>query len=76
LVMSAVNQAMEVIYQSLHNDNDNIDVHITALKKAMLSQQLASVEVDPTRLPQANRQGRKMMQSYFKQRGVLVTFPK
>jgi hypothetical protein len=29
---------------------------------------------DPAKLAQNNRQGRKMMQSYFKKRGVTVTF--
>lgn len=74
--MSALTQAMEAIYQSLHNDNENIDTHIAALKKVLAAEGATSVEVDPTRLVQPNRQGRKMMQSYFKQRGVVVTFPK
>jgi hypothetical protein len=74
--MSATLQAMEAVYVSLHNNNDQIDSHIAALKKAMVSEGVTSVEADPARLPQANRQGRKMMQSYFKQRGVVVTFPK
>lgn len=74
--MSAVTQAMEAIYASLRNDNENIDAHIATLKKSLAAEGATSVEVDPTRLFQANRQGRKMMQSYFKQRGVVVTFPK
>lgn len=65
---------MEEIYHSLHNDNENLDAHIATLKKALAEEGKSSVEVDPTRISQPNRQGRKMMQSYFKKRGVTVTF--
>jgi hypothetical protein len=65
-------QALENVYTSLHNDNADIDAHILALKAAMAGR--ASIEVDPSRLVQNNRQGRKMMQSYFRKRGVEVTF--
>ncbi len=65
-------QALENIYASLMNDNEDIDTHIVALKNAIGAEK--SVIVDPARLPQNNRQGRKMMQSYFKKRGVTVTF--
>jgi hypothetical protein len=67
----SVEQALENIYTSLHNDNDDIDTHITALRTASNG---AAVVVDPVRLPQNNRQGRKMMQAYFKKRGVTVSF--
>lgn len=67
-------QALDDIYASLHNDNEDIDQRIIALKIALHQQGKKSVEVDPARLPQPNRQGRKMMQSYFKKRGVTVTF--
>lgn len=33
-----------------------------------------TIEVDPAKLAQPNRQGRKLMQSYFKKRGVVVNF--
>jgi len=72
--MANLAQALENIYLSLRNDNDGLDTHIAALKEIMASQGTTSVEVDPTRLVMPNRQGRKMMQSYFKQRGVIVTF--
>jgi hypothetical protein len=65
-------QALENVYASLMNDNEDIDTHIAALKNALGAEK--SVIVDPARLPQNNRQGRKMMQSYFKKRGVTVTF--
>lgn len=65
-------QALENVYASLINDNEDIDQHIAALKTALGGEK--DVTVDPARLPQNNRQGRKMMQSYFKKRGVIVTF--
>jgi hypothetical protein len=65
-------QALENIYLSLEDNNRDIDSHIAALKTALDGQK--SVTVDATRLAQNNRQGRKMMQSYFRQRGVVITF--
>lgn len=69
-----VKQALENIYTSLHSDNENIDLHIIHLQEAMKSEGMKEVVVDTARLVQNNRQGRKMMQSYFKKRGVTVTF--
>lgn len=70
----ALNDAMESIYASLKNDNEELDERIANLKKLMTAQGMASIEADPEKLAQQNRQGRKMMQSYFKKRGVTVTF--
>lgn len=67
-------QALENIYTSLQNDNDNLDQHITALKTTLAASGTNSVTVDPARLVQPNRQGRKLMQAYFRQRGVIVNF--
>jgi hypothetical protein len=67
-------QVLENIYTSLQNDNEDIDTHIGHLKTALQAQNKASVEIDPTRLAHNNRSGRKLMQSYFKKRGVVVTF--
>lgn len=67
-------QALENIYTSLHNGNEDIDTHITALKTVLVANAEKSVTVDASRLPQNNRQGRKMMQSYFKKRGINVEF--
>ena len=69
-----IEQALEDVYTSLENGNDNIDACIDVLKAAMVKDGNTSVTVDPNRLPQNNRQGRKMMQSYFKRRGVNVLF--
>lgn len=65
-------QALENIYQSLHNNNEAIDAHIAALKAAIAPEK--EVTVDTSRLAQGNREGRKMMQHYFKKRGVIVNF--
>ena len=67
-------QALENIYASLKNDNEDIDTHIQNLKTAMSANGQQSIEVDSSRLVQNNRQGRKLMQSYFRKRGVSVSF--
>jgi len=69
-----VQQALDNIYASLKNDNEDIDTHIQHLKTAMSAGSQKSVEVESARLVQNNRQGRKLMQSYFRKRGVIVTF--
>ncbi|MCX8509113.1 MAG: ferrochelatase, partial [Rhodobacteraceae bacterium] len=50
------------------------DAHIAALKLAMTAEGAKEAVFDATKLAQNNRQGRKLMQSYFKKRGVAVTF--
>lgn len=67
-------QALENVYASLHDGNRDIDTHIAALKQTLADEGKKEAVVDPDRLSQNNRQGRKMMQSYFRQRGVSVTF--
>lgn len=67
-------QAIDNIYASLMANNEDIDTHIAALKGALAAEGVKEAVFDPARLAQNNRQGRKMMQSYFKKRGVTVTF--
>jgi len=76
IIMTAltVEQVLENIYASLKNDNEDIDTHIQHLKAALAAGSQKTVEVDSARLVQNNRSGRKLMQSYFKKRGVIVTF--
>ena len=69
-----VAEALENIYTSLQNDNLDIDTHIAQLKASLATQGEKQVLVEAARLPHNNRQGRKMMQSYFKKRGVDVSF--
>ncbi len=71
---NAVAQALEGVYQSLHENNKDIDIHIARLKDALAAGGEKGVTIDPARLAQNNRQGRKMMQSYFRKRGVEVNF--
>jgi hypothetical protein len=66
--------ATEAIYEALADSNRDIDLHIDALKTAMKAAAVKEAIFDPTRLVQPNREGRKMMQSYFKRRGVIVKF--
>jgi hypothetical protein len=66
--------ALEGIYTSLSKDNEELDVKITDLKGAMTAESVASVEMDPLKIPQNNRQGRKLLIAYFRQRGVKVVF--
>ena len=67
-----LDQALENIYQSLHNNNMDIDDHIKALKETMAADGATEVTMESAKLAQNNRQGRKMLQSYFKKRGVDV----
>lgn len=69
-----VAEATARIYQSLEADNADIDLHIAALKAALLREGLNEAVFDPIRLPHGNRSGRKLMQAYFRQRGVTVKF--
>ena len=69
-----VSQATNSIYASLQSNNADIDVHIATLKAALTRDGVKEAVFDPTRLAQNNRSGRKLMQAYFRQRGVSVTF--
>jgi len=70
----SLNDAKEAVYASLAADNEDIDLAIADLKAAMAAEKASEAEFAPERLSQNNRAGRKMMQSYFKKRGVKVTF--
>jgi hypothetical protein len=69
-----VQEAIDNIYQSLRQDNLDIDMHIDALKNSLSAEGLKEAIVDPVQLVQNNRQGRKLMQSYFRKRGVTIVF--
>jgi hypothetical protein len=72
----SLQQAIENIYTSINNDNEDIDLHIAALKAAMAKEGVKEAVFEPAKLAQSNRQGRKIMQSYFKKKGVAVGFSK
>lgn len=69
-----VGGAIENIYASLKANNEDIDIHIAALKSAMVREAIKEAVFDPARLEHNNRSGRKLMQAYFRQRGVAVAF--
>lgn len=69
-----VAEAIESIYGSLQADNADLDMHIASLKAAMTREGVKEAIFDPAKLAQSNRSGRKLMQAYFRQRGVKVAF--
>lgn len=69
-----IETVLEDIYISLENDNDSIDECIENLKIEMKKESLKDIEIENIRLPIPNREGRNMLKSYFKKRGVKVTF--
>jgi hypothetical protein len=70
----SVADATNRIYESLQADNVDIDMHIANLKAALMRSGLKEAVFDPERLVQNNRSGRKLMQAYFRQRGVTVKY--
>lgn len=70
----AIKNALEEVYASLHANNAGLDPLIAKLKAALAAESQRSVVVEKERLPQNNRQGRKMLQTYFRKRGVEVAF--
>lgn len=71
-----LDQAIEAVYVSLNSNNEDIDLHIANLKAAAREAGIKDVPFKTDRLPQPNREGRLMMKSYFKKRGVSVVFEK
>ena len=69
-----VAEALEKIYAALAADNAGIDDAIRDAKTAMAAEGVKTLVVQPDRLAQNNRQGRKLMQSYFRKKGVTVEF--
>jgi hypothetical protein len=69
-----VSQAIDAIYASIRNDNEDLDLHIAALKGAMGREGVNEATFETARLAQPNRQGRKLMQAYFKKKGIAVAF--
>jgi hypothetical protein len=67
-------EAVDNIYASIKADNTDLLRHIAVLKAAMAREGIKEAVFDPAKLAQNNRQGRKLMQSFFRQHGVTVTF--
>lgn len=70
----SVPEAIGAIYTSIQNDNEELDLHIAALKAAMAREGVTEAVFENAKLAQSNRQGRKLMQSYFRKKGVTVSF--
>ncbi|WP_375451006.1 hypothetical protein [uncultured Devosia sp.] len=66
--------AVDNIYASLASGNEDLDGHIVALKSVLSRDGIKEAVFEPARLAQNNRQGRKLMQAYFRKRGVTVSF--
>jgi hypothetical protein len=73
---ATVKKSLEAVHAALNDNNTGLDAAIAALKAALVAAGEKTVTMDQTRLPQNNRQGRKMLQTYFKKRGVGVVFQK
>ncbi|KKB09325.1 hypothetical protein [Devosia chinhatensis] len=69
-----VSAAIDAIYESLRNDNADLDEHIAALKAAMAREGAKEAVFETSKLAQPNRQGRKLMQAYFKKKGIAISF--
>lgn len=67
-------EAIDAIYVSLQNNNEELDARIVALKAAMAREGVKEAMFEAGKLAQSNRQGRKLMQSYFRKKGVAVGF--
>ncbi|WMT88746.1 hypothetical protein NO932_09120 [Pelagibacterium sp. 26DY04] len=69
-----VSQAIDAIYASIKNDNEELDAHVATLKAAMAREGVKEAVFETAKLAQPNRQGRKLMQSYFRKKGVAISF--
>ncbi|KQN72886.1 hypothetical protein DevBK_05815 [Devosia sp. BK] len=69
-----VSEATDAVYASIKNNNEDLDLHIAALKAAMAREGAKEAVFETAKLAQGNRQGRKLMQAYFKKKGVAVSF--
>ena len=67
-----VEDATKRIYESLQADNVEIDERIADLKAELTRAGQKEAVFDPAKLVQSNREGRKRMKAYFRQRGVAV----
>lgn len=76
MAASKLDTIKDAIYDSIRNDNEGLDDNIKALKDALKEEGEKQAIFEPEKLVQNNRQGRQMMKSYFKKRGVIVKFNK
>ena len=67
-------QAIDNIYASLKADNAELLERIAELKAAMAREGVKEAVFEPAKLAQNNRQGRKLMQAFFRKHGIIVSF--
>lgn len=75
--MAAVNKLDKIredIYEAIRNDNEGLLEAIDELKEELKKQGTKEAMFERAKLAQNNRQGRQMMKSFFKKRGVIVKF--
>jgi hypothetical protein len=70
----SLQQAIDNIYASLKADNADLLDHIAVLKAAMARDGVKEAVFEPAKLAQNNRQGRKLMQAFFRKHGIAVGF--
>lgn len=66
----------EDIYEAFRNENEGLLEAIDELKVILKEQGTKEATFETHKLVQNNRQGRQMMKSFFKKRGVIVKFDK
>lgn len=76
MAASKLDTIKEDIYEAMRNDNEGLDEALAALKVVLKEQGTKEATFETVKLVQNNRQGRQMMKSYFKKRGVIVKFDK
>ena len=73
---SKIDTIKETIYEAMRNENEGLDEALTELKAVLKEQGTKEATFETVKLVQNNRQGRQMMKSYFKKRGIIVKFDK
>ncbi len=74
MAANKLDQIKEDIYESIRNNNEGILELVATLKEELKAQGTKEAVFEPEKLVQNNRQGRQMMKSFFKKRGVIVKF--
>ncbi len=70
----SLQQAIDNIYASLKADNAELLERIAELRAAMAREGVKEAVFEPAKLAQNNRQGRKLMQAFFRNHGIIVSF--
>ena len=70
----SLQQAIDNIYASLKADNAELLERIAELRAAMAREGVKEAVFEPAKLAQNNRQGRKLMQAFFRKHGIIVSF--